>query len=137
MILFVDTGAWFALNCRTDENHQAAADFMRRFRREPVVLRTTDYVVDETLTLLRLKVSHVQAVRFLDFLSASPNVDRSMVGPEILARAEKLFRTYRDKRWSFTDCASFAWMDEHDFDDVFTFDHNFTQYGKRVHPHMV
>jgi len=44
------------------------------------------------------------------------------------------FRKYSEKRWSYTDCVSFAYMDEIGLEDAFTFDRNFAQYGKRVHP---
>lgn len=48
-MIFVDTGAWFAAIVPTDPNHERAAAFLAA-NREPLI--TTDYVVDETLTLL-------------------------------------------------------------------------------------
>ena len=134
MKLFVDTGAWFALNSRSDENHRTAAGFVRRFKKEPVLFYTTDYVVDETVTLLRFKVSHSQALVFLDFLTESSHVARVQVSSELVGRAEGIFRTYRDKLWSFTDCVSFAFMDELGLEEAFSFDQNFTQYGKILYP---
>jgi predicted nucleic acid-binding protein len=41
---------------------------------------------------------------------------------------------HQDKRWSFTDCVSFAVMWDLGIKDAFTFDHNFTQAGFRIHP---
>ncbi len=134
MKLFVDTGAWFALNSRSDENHRTAAGFVRRFKKEPVLFYTTDYVVDETVTLLRFKVSHSQALVFLDFLTESSHVARVQVSSELVGRAEGIFRTYRDKLWSFTDCVSFAFMDELGLEEAFSFDQNFAQYGKILYP---
>ncbi len=119
MRLFVDTGAWFALNSRSDENHRTAAGFVHRFKKEPVLFYTTDYVVDETVTLLRFKASHSQAVAFLDFLAQSANVALTQVTGELVGRAEGIFRTYTDKRWSFTDCVSFAFMDELGLEEAF------------------
>lgn len=134
MKLFVDTGAWFALNSRSDENHRTAAGFVRRFKKEPVLFYTTDYVVDETVTLLRFKLSHSQALVFLDFLTESSHVARVQVSSELVGRAEGIFRTYRDKLWSFTDCVSFAFMDELGLEEAFSFDQNFAQYGKILYP---
>ena len=134
MRLFVDTGAWFALNSRNDENHHTAAGFVRRFKKEPVLFYTTDYVVDETVTLLRFKVSHSQALLFLDFLAKSAHVARVRVTSELVGQAEEIFRTYTDKRWSFTDCVSFAFMDELGLEEAFCFDQNFAQYGKILCP---
>ncbi len=134
MKLFVDTAAWVALNNRADENHRAAVEFISRFKTEPVQFYTTDYIVDETVTLLRFKVSHSQALLFLDFLRTSANVTRMQVTDELIARAERIFRTYKDKHWSFTDCTSFACMDEMELEDAFSFDKHFTQHGKTLHP---
>ena len=134
MRLFVDTSAWFALNDKSDQNHPAAEDFMGRFRVEPVVLYLTDYIVDETVTLLSLKVSHNQAVAFLDLVAQSQNIVRSHVTPTLLERAEELFRKHQDKNWSYTDCVSFAFMDDLGLEDALTFDTHFSQYGKQMHP---
>lgn len=134
MRLFVDTSAWFALVDRSDQNHRAAAGFVKQFRVEPVIWHLTDYIVDETATLLRLKLSHCEAVAFLDFLDRSRQVVRSQVTPDLLREAEAIFRRYSDKKWSFTDCVSFAYMDAQGLADVFAFDRNFTEYGKQPHP---
>ena len=55
MAVFVDTDAWFAYIVRRDPDHAAATDWVQR-NRQP--LATTDYVIDELLTLLKLRESH-------------------------------------------------------------------------------
>jgi predicted nucleic acid-binding protein len=134
MKLFVDTSAWFALNSSTDRNHSAAIEFIKWFQRHGVILYTTDYIVDETVTLIRVKVSHKQAINFLNSALRSKNVIRSQVSRDLIIRAEEIFRKYSDKLWSYTDCVSFAFMDAHGLSDAFAFDKNFSQYGKSVHP---
>ena len=47
-MIFVDTGAWFASIVPTDPNHQKAAKWLEANNE---ILLTTDYIVDETLTL--------------------------------------------------------------------------------------
>ncbi len=133
MKLFVDTSAWFALNSSTDQNHAAAIEFIKTFQRHAVILYTTDYIVDETVTLIRVKVSHKQAINFLNSALRSKNVIRSQVSRDLIMRAEQIFRK-ADKLWSYTDCVSFAFMDAQGLSDAFAFDQNFSQYGKSVHP---
>ena len=58
-MIFVDTGAWFATVVPTDPNHQRATSFLAA-NREPLI--TTDYVVDETLTLLRARGEHQRSI---------------------------------------------------------------------------
>ena len=134
MRIFVDTSAWFALNNRKDEHHQQARAFVQNLKEVQVLFLTTDYVVDETLTLLRLKVSHKEAVEFLRLFSRSRQVVREQVTPDQLKRAEEIFAKYRDKSWSFTDCVSFAFMEDRNLKDAFTFDTNFAQFGMRALP---
>ena len=50
-MIFVDTGAWFALAVRNDPDHVAAMAWLER-NREPLV--TTDYILAETATLTGL-----------------------------------------------------------------------------------
>ena len=134
MRLFVDTGAWFALVNDRDQNHVRATGFAERFGNESLLLYTTDYVIDEAATMIRLKLSHRKAVDFLNWTAGSASVTRAHVAPDLLARGEEIFRKYRDKEWSYTDCVSFAYMDEMGLEDAFAFDRNFSQYGKRLHP---
>jgi predicted nucleic acid-binding protein len=134
MRLFVDTGAWFALRKSDDQHHVRASRFFGEIQGGALLLYTTDYIVDEAATMLRVKLSHRDAVDFLAMTTTSPQLMRGHVGPDLIARAEAIFRSHPDKRWPYTDCVSFAYMDEMGLEDAFTFDRNFAQYGKRVHP---
>ena len=51
-MIFVDTSAWFAAVVPTDSNHPEASRWLA-VNSEPLL--TTDYIVDETLTLLRAR----------------------------------------------------------------------------------
>jgi hypothetical protein len=55
MAVFVDTGAWFAYFVRRDPDHRAAIVWMQQ-NRQPLV--TTDYVLDELLTLLKMRENY-------------------------------------------------------------------------------
>jgi len=58
---FADAGAWGAVAMEADENHDAASRWYYANRDR---LFTTDYVVDETLTLWRAREAHRQAGAF-------------------------------------------------------------------------
>ena len=116
---FADTGAFVALLRQKDENYPAAKEFLSS---RPTLV-TTDYVVDETVTLLLTRVSREAAVRFLDAVQHSRFVRLEMVGSPGFQEAADLFRSHEDKTWSFTDCASFAVMKRLGITQAFTFDH--------------
>lgn len=51
-MIFVDTGAWFALSVESDPDHLVTTRFIAQ-NNEPLI--TTDYVVDELLTLFSVR----------------------------------------------------------------------------------
>ena len=51
-MIFVDTSAWFASAVDEDINHSAASQWLEQ---KGEALVTSDYIVDETLTLLRAR----------------------------------------------------------------------------------
>lgn len=126
MAVFVDTGAWFAYFVRRDPDHKAAIDWMRR-NRQPLV--TTDYVIDELLTLLKIRESHRLAAAAGEAL-LQQNVARveRITEADFLA-AWEAFQRYRDKGWSFTDCTSKAIMDRLQITHAFAFDTDFEEFG--------
>ena len=95
--------------------------------RRPLLL--TDYVLDETVTLIQARLSHANAVRFMDGILASPRVQLLYLTETDVQATVTLFRRYEDKTWSFTDCASFLVMRRLSLDTAFAFDEHFRQAG--------
>jgi uncharacterized protein len=60
-MIFMDTSAWFATYSRRDVNHNAALQAVRSLNE---LLVTSDYIVDETLTLLRARGENRRAIAF-------------------------------------------------------------------------
>ena len=120
--VFVDTSAFVALVDRRDRNHAAAKRILKQIARQKRQLMTSTYVIDETLTLVRLKVGHGVAVKFGEGL-ASTNWCRTLDVPEdTRAAAWQIFVRYDDQDFSFSDCTSFALMHAMGLLDAFTFD---------------
>jgi predicted nucleic acid-binding protein len=84
-----------------DEHHKAAGRLQEELARKRRRFVTSEYVVDETITLLLIRHSHAAA---------------------------GLFRRHADKECSFTDCVSFMIMRER-IREAFTTDHHFRQAG--------
>jgi len=127
-MIFVDTGAWFAAVTPTDPNHERAAAFLSA-NREP--LFTTDYVVDETLTLLRARGERQRALMLGERFFAGQVAEVYQLTTEDLQGAWEVFRDYADKDWSFTDCASKVVITKFVLNSAFAFDRHFKQ-GARV-----
>jgi len=127
--VFVDTGAFCALTIPHDMHNNIAKTLHKQIHREKALLYTSDYVLDETYTLLKMRSSHETAVKFMAQLEATAIVVLS-VGADISADAKSLFRKFDDRKLSFTDCTSFALINHFGIDAVFAFDEHF-----RYHPY--
>jgi len=129
--VFVDTSGWYALVDVSDPAHERSRAWLER-NRLPLV--TTDYVFDETLTLIRTSLGHREAVKFGEKLLASRLARLVNVTKADKDRAWELFKRYDDKVLSFTDCTSFAVMERLGLDTAFTLDHDFKAMGYSVVP---
>lgn len=105
--VFVDTSGWYAAADSRDRDHDAVARWLRR---NTLVLVTSDYVFDETVTLIRMELGHPAAVRFGENVQTSAAVHLVSVRTEDREVAWGTFKKFEDQRLSFTDCTSFALM---------------------------
>ena len=129
MPVFVDTGAWFAYFVRRDPDHQAALQWLKANR---LPLLTTDFVLDELLTLLKLRESYSLAVAAGDTLLHKRVAGIERVSEEDFVRAWEVFQQYQDKEWSFTDCTSKVVIERLGITHAFAFDTHFEQFGMVV-----
>lgn len=129
MRLFVDTSAWLALNDKNDQYHDEAVSKITKVRQQKIQLVTSEYVFDESVTIIRYRISHRAAVAFGDALISSNVASIEDITDEERLKAWVLFKKYRDKDLSFTDCTSFALMVKLKLQKAFSFDDHFKQVG--------
>lgn len=134
-MIFVDSGAWYALIDAGDPNHRAAATFWQRLMGGVHGrLVTSDYVMAETYNLLQRREGAEPVKELSRLLKETRSVELLWVGPDDHERGLALLLDRRDKPWSFTDCTSFVVMEALGIRDAFAFDRNFVQAGFRRHP---
>jgi uncharacterized protein len=125
-MIFVDTSAWYALFNDRDVNFRAANEILVSVR-EPLV--TSDYVIDETLTLFRSRGEDLRASKFGAEVIESGFAMSVRISDDDFRQAWKIFQQFADKRWSFTDCTSRAVMERLGIVRAFAFDEHFRQFG--------
>lgn len=121
---FVDTSFWCALWNTRDQFHKRASSFLSAFKSRPLLLYSSDYVVCETVTLIRYRAGHELAVRFWESLR-SKTVFLAQVTRPIQEESWEIFKKYGDHEFSFTDCTTFALMKSIGIKDALTFDDDF------------
>ena len=129
MRLFVDTSAWLALDDENDQYHEKAVAKSSEIKRLRIELITSEYIIDESITLIRYRVSHKAAIIFGDSLLSSRIVKILNVTNEDRLKAWEMFKKYDDKDLSFTDCTSFILMRNLRLQKAFAFDDHFKQIG--------
>lgn len=132
--IFVDTAGWMSMADGSDRLHKDAVTVRDDWMREGGVLITTDYVVDEALTLVRMRLGIDAAERWWSQVSESPRVRMEWVHGERVSKALVWFFRWRDKSFSFTDCTSFVVMRELRIRKALTGDRHFADAGFEVLP---
>lgn len=125
-MIFVDTSAWFAFLVTSDPLHPRAVEWAAS-NQERLVL--TDYILDETLTLLRARGERSNALRFGREILEEQSAELLYLTLEEIELAWDVFRTYQDKDWSFTDCTSKVVIENRGIQTAFAFDQHFRQFG--------
>jgi len=136
-MIFVDTGAFIGHLVATDQHHDEASRAWQELAGSDEQIFTSNFVVDETLTLLARRTSYeFAAARGREILGSGvlrilrPEHDEEW---EALEAFEKL----ADQSVSFTDCTSFALMRRQRIGRVFTFDRHFRMAGFETWPRSV
>ncbi|MBI3987097.1 MAG: type II toxin-antitoxin system VapC family toxin [Lentisphaerae bacterium] len=129
--IFADTSGFYALLVNEDGAHEKAADTLRAAAGKRGFV-TTDYVLDETATLLKAR-RHKEVLKpFFDVVMNSAACRIVWVSPGLFSAAHSFFLKHGDQDYSFTDCISFLVMHEHRIKAALTKDKHFQQAGFEV-----
>jgi predicted nucleic acid-binding protein len=124
--IFVDTSAWFALSDLTDSDYAMAVAFAQQCKYSLV---TTDYIVDELLTLFVKRRFKSLGLSWLKKVLFPGGCELIQVGEADFREACDMYVRFADKDWSFTDCTSLVVMRRLGIRRAFAFDRHFRQFG--------
>jgi uncharacterized protein len=131
--LFIDTWGWITLTNKRELRHEEIKVFYEDFRLKKGVLYTTDYIMDETITLLFRHLPFEIAKEGLEKIERGISENYLIlewITKERFKKARNLRLKFQDKpRISFTDLISMVVMKELRIKGVLTEDDHFTQVG--------
>jgi predicted nucleic acid-binding protein len=90
--IFVDTWGWLALGHRQDPRHLEVKRLYQELRDQRVSIYTSDYVLDEAVTLLFRREVFSEAVRFAEGLFAAGTLGHLIVERVTLDRFSAAWR---------------------------------------------
>ena len=131
--VFFDTWGWLAIAHRDDRRHSEAAAFYREYIVSGGIPVTSDYILAETISLLRARTTPKGTENFIDGLLAAQNNNRIVVeriSEERWQTAWKLSKKFADKPdISFADFTSFVVMKEVRISEALTADRHYEMIG--------
>jgi predicted nucleic acid-binding protein len=129
--LFIDTWGWLTLYDKDEARHEETTQFYQQFRSQKGIIYTTDYILDETFTLLFKRVYAEKAKESMQILiNAFQKSTFNLIWIDELRfiKAQSFRIKFLDKpHISFTDLTSMVVMEEFGINWVLTEDEHFIQ----------
>jgi len=131
--LFIDTWGWLTLRDRNESQFEQVKSFYKQFRLQGGIVYTSDYVLDETVTLVFRRLPFQTAREAIDIIDKAARegyLQLEWITPERFEKAKMLRLKYQDKpRISFTDLTSMVVMQELEIKEIITADEHFEHVG--------
>lgn len=127
-MVFVDTSMFYALVNPNDEFHSQAKDSWERLQSQKNVLVTSNYILDETFTIIRSK----RGIKVLDEFRKNLAGEYKLKIIRVIVQDEAAAWDWLLLDWSdlsFTDCVSFAIMKRVGIKKAASFDNHFKRAG--------
>lgn len=128
----MDSSFWIAFADNNEENHNKSIKIMHKLKAEGYLMVTTNFIFDETFTLIR---KHLGLPRTLDFRDTIIKFGNLLQLERVtVADEENVWKwfTREINKLSYTDCTSFAVMNRLDIKKVATFDDDFEKVGFEI-----
>lgn len=131
--VFVDTWGWMALGYKQESRHLEVKEIYQELRSNNIPIYTSDYVLDELITLLFRRERFEVATGFMEGIfmaSAKGDIIIERITPTRFLASWELRKRFQDKpEISFTDYTSMLIMKELGVHQVLTEDEHFLHLG--------
>jgi len=133
-MIFIDSSAFYLIINKSERLHKIAKKTFNKIILDNDILVTSDYIIDETLTLVSRKWGKYYAIEFWDSIKNSDILKVMKLSERQFYKTIDLFRKYKDHNFSFTDYSCFIIMNDLKINKVFTFDKHFLNFGIDCYP---
>lgn len=130
--IFADTSGFYAILVKGDDRHRAALRVLKESQRRKRGFVTTDYILDETATLLKARGFAHLLEKFFAIVEQSRACRVEWMDSERFRAAKSHFLKHADQQWSFTDNFSFQIMKQLRLRDALTKDEHYGEAGFHV-----
>lgn len=133
--VLVDSSAFLSLEDPDERAHEATTRAFHELIADGAHLLSTNFVFDESYTLILTRLGRHRAVQWGESLRSSQLIELARVEQDHEQAAWELIVAFEDKDFSYTDATSFAVAQSLDIDEALSLDRHFREYGRlRVMP---
>jgi len=133
MELFADTSFLVAFYNKRDKNHAKARNFISGADDRSLFV-ISDYIFDEVLTVLLVRSGKFLSAQAGQMILDDERIHIFQTDEAVFEKAWLIYRTFKDKEWSFTDCTSYVLMKNLSINTGVSFDEHFKQFGFKTLP---
>ncbi|MEX0689983.1 MAG: PIN domain-containing protein [Candidatus Paceibacterota bacterium] len=120
--VFIDSNIFIAFFVKDDTSHEDALDLWSKLKEEEAYLLTSDLVISEVLTVLRLKAGKKVSIKFGDIvLEKSDVLNIIPITSKLMTLSYEVFKEVKNKDFSFVDASIIAIGKEFNI-EIITFD---------------
>ena len=139
MGVLIDTGVFFGFYSKKDKQHlNSIALIIHALQGKWGRPYITDHILDETINILKYRISHEISMEFLKAFIFSNNIEIITATKEHINEALMLYKqNYALKGFSFTDALSVVIAKNFDLDYMITFDKHLSKFVKIIGPDYI
>jgi len=131
--VFIDTWGWLTLACSKEKKHTEVKEIYKNITMGKIRIYTSNYVIDELITLLFRRTHYTEAFNFIEAILKSSKmkcITIEQITEECFEAAWVLRKKFSDKPdISFTDFTSMALMQGLNINHIITDDRHFFKAG--------
>lgn len=132
-MVFVDTWGWLTIGHRKDPFHKEVVEYYQKLRKDNFLIFTSDYILDETITLLFRREKYEEAINFMEGIfqaAESGYITIEKINTPRFSSAWQFRKKFKDKPLiSFTDITTMVIMRERGIKQILTQDEHFAHIG--------
>jgi predicted nucleic acid-binding protein len=128
--IYVDTSAFYALMDRSDLHHQSAKALWPNLLEDHISLRTSNYTVSESLSLIQYRLGYIAAnIWYKDILGV---LEVHWVDRATHCRGYELWMSLGRHQYSLIDCISYVIMHENQIEKAFCYKQSYDEQGFKL-----
>jgi predicted nucleic acid-binding protein len=130
--VLIDADAFVAFVKQDDTNHSKSKELFTALKSKGHTFYASYFVFSEAVTVISQRIGHETAIQFIDTILSNTSYIQILDGWSVKDKAIEIFKNQTSKNVSFVDCTNMAFLDDGQFQSVFSFDKIYQKNGYKL-----